>query len=185
MLNVPSPNPAVPPPGVRNVVINAVRLRDDQVAFLEQAFRTRIADGSYWYDKMCGAWGVQNGPTVGTMPPGMDLGGPLRPEASAGNTGVFINGRNLPMQEVMFLQQLVPVMPGRYWLDAAGNCGYEGNPMPVVNLMQLMAARNNPANMGGMYGGNFYRNDTLGHGCGSDGKTSYVMGKDFSVIVGE
>lgn len=40
------------------------------------------------------------------------------------------------------LQQLVgPVRPGRYWLDAYGNAGFEGGP-PLVNLAQARARGN-------------------------------------------
>jgi hypothetical protein len=175
---------------VRNVVINRVRLSDEQVARIEQTFRTRLLDGAYWYDKMCGAWGVQGGPAAAMLPAGLELGaGPLRADASAGNSGVFINDRQLQLGEVMALQQLLgAVMPGRYWMDGVGNCGYEGNPMPVVNLMQLAAARQMQAagaGMGPMYGGNFHRNDNLGTACGSDGRTSYVSGPGWSVVVGE
>src|SRR5687768_12489179 len=43
----------------RQVIFNGVPLRDEQINFLEQKYRTQIPDGSYWYDKMSGALGRQ------------------------------------------------------------------------------------------------------------------------------
>src|SRR5262245_7730073 len=111
---------------LRNVIINAVRLSDEQVRALEQMYRVPIQDGAYWYDRISGAWGVQGGPVAGVIRAGLNLGGPLREDASNGNTGVFINGRNLHIYDVLALQRFMPVYPGRYWADAQGNFGYIG-----------------------------------------------------------
>jgi hypothetical protein len=166
--------------GARNIVINRTKLADKQVSALEQGFQVRILDGSYWYDKKCGAWGLEGGPTLGFIPAGLDVGGALRADASGGHTGVFINGRELHAMDVAGLQTLTPVLPGRYWVDALGNCGYEGNPTPIMNLAALAQAARSKS--GGTY---HSRSDITGIGSGGDGKTSYVMGKDWSVIVGE
>ncbi len=126
------------------VIINGVQLSDAEVQTIEQRYRVRLQDGSYWYDRRSGAWGYRGGPTVGAAPPGLDLGGPLAADASNGNTGVFVNGRQLPLQEVLQLQQLLPmVLPGRYWLDAAGNFGYEGGFL-LGNVWASAASRSGP-----------------------------------------
>ena len=156
---VATPKSAQPPPaqaksqttkesgesGARSVVINGVRLLDDQIDILENAYRVRIQDGNYWYDPMTGGWGFRGGPTVGVMQAGLSLGGPLPADASNGNTGVFINGRQLPLQDLMLLQQVVsvPIWPGRYWLDATGNCGLEGGPM-LGNIWASAQQANRP-----------------------------------------
>lgn len=124
----------------RNVVINRVRLTDALVLKLESTYRTRLQDGRYWYDSRSGAWGVEGGPALGIVVAGLNVGGPLRADASNGNTGVFINGRELHQLDVMVLRQLGPVLPGRYWVDAFGNCGFEGGPA-FVNLIQLAQSR--------------------------------------------
>ena len=144
----------------RHVVINKVALPDAQVAGLEQQFQTPIRDGAYWYDTRSGGWGLEGGPTAGLLPAGLNLGGALQPDASSGNTGVFINGRELPMQDVMVLQQLGPVYRGRYWLDAMGNVGFEGGP-PLVNLYVLAQQRS-----------------------GKTGKANSVYTKDGSMMTG-
>jgi hypothetical protein len=79
----------------RHVVINGVGLNDQIVAALESTYRTRIQEGEYWYDTKCGAWGFAGGPTVGFIQAGLPIGGPLRADASNGNTNIFINGREI------------------------------------------------------------------------------------------
>jgi hypothetical protein len=112
----------------RSVIINGQRLSDQTVAALEQTFRIRVMDGQYWYDRMNGSWGVQGGPTAGFIMAGLDLGGPLQPDASNGDTGVFINGRQLHRIDVARLSQIGPVFRARCWMDAFGNIGLEGQP---------------------------------------------------------
>jgi hypothetical protein len=68
------------------------------------------------------------------------------------------------------------VIPGRYWLDAQGTVGLEGGG-PLINLAQLARSQ-------GGGGSTFWRSSNTGIGSGSSGGTSYVMGKDWSVIVG-
>lgn len=147
----PSPSPAKS----RSVFINQARLGEDKLRALEARYQFRIPNGRYWYDKVSGAWGMQGGPTLGFTLPGLDLGGPLRVDASGGRTGVFINGRELHAQDVAALQQLGPVRPGCYWLDAYGNGGYAGGPA-FFNLVQLAQAAGRPRKGGrgitsGMY----------------------------------
>lgn len=162
----------------RNVVINRVRLTEETIQALELYYQVRAQEGSYWYDPACGAWGFEGGPTVGFIMPGLNLGGPLRPDASRGNTHVYVNGRELHVQDVFALRQIVgTVLPGRYWLDAYGNVGYEGGPA-ILNLA-VLAQRS-----GAGSGNTFYRSGNTDIGAGSSGGTSYVMGKDWSVIVG-
>lgn len=132
----PSTKRAVPLP--RSVIINGQPLSDQEIRTLEQMYRVRLQPGDFWYDRITGAWGVRGGRTAGFILPGLNLGGPMPEDASAGNTGVFINGRQLPLQDVVLLQQIVPmVLPGRYWLDAQGNFGLEGGP-PLGNIWALV-----------------------------------------------
>lgn len=161
----------------RDVFVNGVRLADDTLAALEEAYRTSIPAGRYWYDARSGLWGRQGGPAAGQIQPGLELGGPLQEEASDGNTQVFVNGRRLPVFELWMLQQLVgPVLPGRYWLDARGNAGFEGGP-PLVNL--AAAQRRARAASGG------WNRNTPGGNWGGDGECSYYSHPDGpSVMIG-
>lgn len=124
----------------RNVYINRIELSSQRVQQMERQYGTLIMDGRYWYDAACGAWGVEGGPTLGFIFPGLDLPGPMPADISGGGTGIFINGREIHLQDQMALQQIFGVTyPGRYWLDAQGNLGLEGG-MAIVNLAAAMQA---------------------------------------------
>lgn len=127
----------------------------------------QVPDGAYWYDQVSGLWGVRGGPTMGQMPPGMELGGPLRADASGGTgTQIFINGRELHPTEVLYLQQLAGyTMPGRYWMNALGVGGFEGGPA-FFNLAALAQQQ---------AGGSSYTRRGLFGSMGSDGNCSYYM----------
>lgn len=117
----------------RLVIINGRRLSDQDIEALTRTFQVQVRDGNYWYDRMSGAWGLEGGPTAGFIMAGLNLGGPLREDASHGDTGVFINGRQLHRIDVARLMQIGPVYQGRFWMDAQGNIGFEGQP-PFGNV---------------------------------------------------
>lgn len=158
----------------RNVIINGQPVTSAQLAALEAHYRLQIADGRYWYDRVSGAAGPAGGPTLAFIMPGLDLGGPLAPDASAGSTGVFVNGRELPPYDLIALTRLVGfVQPGRYFLDAMGNAGFEGGP-PMVNLV---AASRQLQSQGG---GDGWYSQSAQAGGNESGGAGYVMGKDAS-----
>ena len=127
------------PPVIRSVSVNGVRLSQEELQTLERVQRIRIPDGAFWYDKVCGSWGRDGGPCKGTLPQGLEIGGPLKADASDGKTGVFINGRQLGLRELLRLRQIVALWPGRYWLDAESNYGREGQ--PAKGNLRAQAAR--------------------------------------------
>jgi len=141
----------------RKVRFNNRLLEGADLATLERLERSigRLDDGAYWYDPRTGAAGRWGGPTLGFLPPGLTLGGPLPADASGGGqgmlTGVFINGRELHPIDVAGLQQLLgQVMPGRWWVDAQGNYGLEGGP-PLGNLVLLAQSRRSSGSGGGAW----------------------------------
>ncbi len=117
------------------VFINERQLIPQQVRELIQLYRYPPPRGHFWYDSRSGLYGLWGHETAGFIHPGHDFG-PLPANASNGNTGVFINGRELNMTEVIYCQQLFgDVRRGRAWLDGrTGYIGEEGNPMPIANL---------------------------------------------------
>ena len=135
------PSPAQPPPAdsrKRQILINGqpARAQDLEVlAALEAQSGRPVPDGSYWYDRVSGAAGLWGGPAQWLLPPNLPLGGPLPRQASAGNTGIIINGREIHYQDAVRIQQLLGMPPqrGRWWVDAQGNFGPEGGP-PLGNL---------------------------------------------------
>ena len=152
----------------KKVVINGTQLTAKNIQTLERSYGVPLQTGRYWYDKMSGLWGYAGQPTAGQILSGLQLGGPLKANASNGNTGVFINGRQLPVVEVTYLQQLGTVYKGRYWMNAQGVGGIEGGPA----IFDLGAAARQRSR-GGLYGGNS-RTTPFGH-LGSDGKCSYYF----------
>jgi len=175
------PKASTPAAKGRSVTINGSRLDDEALRSLEGRFHTRIPEGNYWYDRISGAWGMAGGPTMGLTLAGLDIGGPLPAAASNGTTGVFINGRELHVMDVLGLQRITGmVLPGRYWIDGQGNGGIEGGP-PLFNLRVLaeQAARgagslwSTPGGgVGESYGGGAwaYGNSNTGIGVISDGE---------------
>ena len=144
--------------GEREVYINTVKLEEEKLKALEEAYGTTIENGRYWYDRLCGAWGVEEGPTAGFIMAGLDLPGPMPADISGGGTGIFINGREIHPLDQLGLQQLFGVTyTGQYWLDAQGNLGVEGGPVLVNIVYAILAAQR--ARQGG----------SVTHGYGSGG----------------
>ncbi len=149
------------------VIINGEPLDQATVGALEQAYQTRLQPGRFWYDPVSGLWGWEKGPAGGQIAPGLRLGGRLKADASGGGTGVFFNGRELHPQDVAWLQQIAgAVIPGRYWVNAIGVGGIEGEP-PIFDLRALAAQR------GG--GVRAWSHSGPGGHTGSDGNCSYYF----------
>lgn len=111
------------------VYVNGERIGAAAVHALERTYRTRVPNGRYWYDPRSGLWGLEGGPGIGQIAPGMKLGGRLSPNASRSRTGVYVNGRQIHDMELAYLQRLYGhVQRGRYWLDHRGLAGFEGGP---------------------------------------------------------
>lgn len=158
----------------------------ETVARIERMYDGKpVPSGDYWYDAKCGAAGIWGGPTLGFLPPDLELGAPLPPNASGGGdgktTGVFINGRELHPIDVKVLMNVYGQAPkGRWWVDGDGNAGKEGGPK-LVNLVIL--AKQRAAQGKGDGAAHYYRSDGLGNnafvggGCvsvsGKSGSTSY------------
>ena len=122
------------------VVVNDVPLTQQRVGRLVIAAGGTIEPGRYWYDPVSGLWGAEGDSISGQIAPHLDLGGPLKADASQGKTGVFINGRDLPIQEVVVLRHLGEAMPGRYWMNAEGIGGFEHGPA-IFNIRTGIEAR--------------------------------------------
>lgn len=136
------------------VIINGNKLSYAQINELESIYGFKPLPGNYWYDSISGLYGVIGFGAYGFMFAGHNFGD-LDPNASNGNSNVFVNRRHLPQMEWIVWSQLLGYMiePGRYWLDANGNAGYEGNLTPMENLY-LAAQRNAATQHSGYSSGN-------------------------------
>jgi len=137
------------------VVINGKALGNKQIDEIEETYGIKPLPGRYWYDSKSGLYGVEGYAAYGFMYPGHDFGD-LQRGASGGNTGVIVNGRELPQNEWAVWSYILGywIQVGSYWLDDKGNAGYEGNPNPVINLY-AMAQQNAYRGQGGS-GDNFW-----------------------------
>jgi hypothetical protein len=122
----------------RHITFNGKPLTAEQQKRLESVERehgVRLPDRDYWYDKRSGEAGLWQGPALGALPAGLELGGPMPANCSGGGTGVFVNGRELHPADVLTLTQFTLLAPGRYWVDANGNFGFDGGPA-LTNLFE-------------------------------------------------
>lgn len=155
------------------VTINGSNLSLNEVKSLTEQYGVQPQPGEYWYDATSGLYGVVGHQAFGFMLTGHDFG-ELDSKASAGDTGVLINGRELPQMEWVIWSYLLgnPIQPGAYWLDAEGNAGYVGNPHPQINLFVL--AQNNPYVGQGGSGDNFWSSRFSAGNYDSNNQRGYV-----------
>jgi hypothetical protein len=118
------------------VFINEKEAPPEQLAQLKQLYGMAPPKGRYWYDSRSGLYGMWGFEAAGYIRPGHDFG-IVPAQASRGNTGVFINGREINLTEALFVQSIFgAVYQGRWWLDGhTGNVGLEPNPMPLANVV--------------------------------------------------
>ena len=153
------------------VFVNGVELQPQTVSHLERAYATEIRPERYWYDARAGLWGLEGGPGIGRIAPGLALGGRLQPGASGGGTGVFVNGREIHPLELDWLRQRFGrVQRARYWLDANGMAGFEGGPAQF----NLAGADNAPG----------YNRNTPGGALMSDGDCFGFLHPDGASVMG-
>ena len=120
------------------VIINGRELTRAQAIAIAKTDGYAPVPGRYWYDRVSGAWGLEGREAAGFLLLGYDFG-PLAPNASNGNTGVFANGREINMVEAMRIQQtLGAVYRGRWWLDVRATTGIEGNPTAMGNIVAAL-----------------------------------------------
>jgi hypothetical protein len=157
------------------IFVNERELTPQQVQQIKSLYMFVAPPGHYWYDSRSGLWGMMGHESAGFLRPGHDFGQmPANP--SNGNTGVFINGREINLAEAMYCQQMFgAVYRGHWWLDGAtGNLGMEGNPTPLANVYMLMQQRQRAAGSGGGGKGYSWSSKVTGAYGGSDGSCSYV-----------
>ncbi|KAE8675708.1 Trichome birefringence-like 23 [Hibiscus syriacus] len=86
-----------------NVSVNRQPISDYAVREAEKQAGP-IHPGNYWYDSRAGFWGVMGQPCSGIIPPFIEeFNYPMPKNCAAGNTGVFINGRELHQKDLELL----------------------------------------------------------------------------------
>ncbi|KAF3969558.1 hypothetical protein CMV_006663 [Castanea mollissima] len=89
--------------GRSNISVNG-HLIPERVVKKAEKQAGQIHPGKYWYDFRAGFWGVMGGPCLGIIPPFIEEFNYSMPENCAGgNTGVFVNGRELHQKDLDLL----------------------------------------------------------------------------------
>ncbi|KAK9053019.1 hypothetical protein SSX86_029649 [Deinandra increscens subsp. villosa] len=108
--------------GRSDVFVNGQPLTDRAVKKAEK-LAGPIHPGEYWYDSLAGFWGVMNQPCLGIIPPFIEeFDHPMPKKCAAGNTGVFVNGRELNQKDLDLLAgRGLPTTKDRsYIIDISG-----------------------------------------------------------------
>lgn len=159
-----------------NFVINDEVVDTAIIHQMERTYRVQFVPGNYWYDKLTGAFGLKGGPCTGVGIAGLVIGGTLKANASGGGTTIFINGRALHPLDVAGLQTFMQPLPGRYWMDAYGNFGYENYPAVVGNIYVLYKAKfAGSSKKSSYYKNNVWSGETTSFG--GDGTFMYYSSK--------
>lgn len=122
-----------------DVTINGHPLSERLVKKAEKQAGT-IHPGDYWYDFRAGFWGVMGQPCLGIIPPFIEefnYGMPKK--CAAGNTGVYVNGRELHQKDLDLLASRgLPTEAGKsYIIEISGKVFDQDTDEELDNLGRL------------------------------------------------
>lgn len=89
--------------GRSNVFVNG-RPIPDRVVRKAEKLAGPIQPGDYWYDHRAGFWGVMGHPCLGVILPNIEeFNYPMPKDCAAGNTEIYVNGRELHQKDLDLL----------------------------------------------------------------------------------
>ncbi|KAG2599168.1 hypothetical protein PVAP13_5KG460800 [Panicum virgatum] len=99
-----------------------------------------VDPGSYWYDYHAGFWGVMGRECIGIIPPFIkEFNYPMARNCAGGNTGVFVNGRELCQRDLdLLVGRGLPRTSGKsYSIEISGNITDEATGKKLRSLGKL------------------------------------------------
>uniref|UniRef100_A0A0A9F291 Uncharacterized protein n=1 Tax=Arundo donax TaxID=35708 RepID=A0A0A9F291_ARUDO len=125
--------------GRARVYVNGFPISDRTVRKAEK-LAGAICPGDYWYDYCAGFWGVMGRPCFGMIPPYIpEFNYPMTKNCASGNTGVYVNGRELHQKDLdLLVARGLSDSPGRsYIVENSGKVSDEVTGEELYGLGKL------------------------------------------------
>ncbi|CAF2147033.1 unnamed protein product [Brassica napus] len=129
----------------RLIAVNGKGLDEEELYMLQTCPNPpkKLKPGEYWYDKVAGYWGKVGEKPCQIISPHMNIGGNIKKEASNGDSGIFINNREITKSELTMLKMVGVQCEGKphFWVNSDGSYQEEGQNRIMGNIWSKKRAR--------------------------------------------